>query len=262
MFSLTEERFFTQDSHDAEAIEFDTTLGNSLDHLRSHPVVWRWLDKRVKLLQRERWQSTDATSSSTHGGGICIKSLAVGFTVMSALLSKAFVDVGSLLSVNGYDRMLVARKFAFFAALGYLLGGVSVDVTKIAFRSGTVVDNPTQYMLPLSMVSCGFLSMVLWGAWPMFGPLGAYRLSAVGSGLFFGAIGPFWARQFGRMHLGKIRGLLFTITFATNAGLAHLAPVLTNSNWGSISLYVSLVIWVTAAAGIFFAQREPQANVR
>lgn len=43
----------------------------------------------------------------------------------------------------------------------------------------------------------------------------------ISQGLFFGTAHPLWARYFGRLHLGKIRGLLMTL----NVGCSSLGPL-------------------------------------
>lgn len=51
-------------------------------------------------------------------------------------------------------------------------------------------------------------------------------------GLFFGASQPLWARYFGRLHLGKIRGLLMTLMVGTSS-LGPLAAGLAKDWFGS-----------------------------
>lgn len=67
-------------------------------------------------------------------------------------------------------------------------------------------------------------------------------------GLFFGASQPLWARYFGRLHLGKIRGLLMTLMVGTSS-LGPLAAGLAKDWFGSFD----------AAMFAFFAMPIPIA---
>lgn len=77
-------------------------------------------------------------------------------------------------------------------------------------------------------------------------------------GLYFGASHPLWARYYGRLHLGKIRGALMTIAVASSS-IGPLIAGLVRDNTGSFDLALvgfSLVsaplailcAWVTAPA--------------
>ena len=74
--------------------------------------------------------------------------------------------------------------------------------------------------LGLVLLAAGTLLLCLMNsAW--MGHAGGVAMG-LGQGLYFGASHPLWARYFGRLHLGKIRGVLMT----SNVAASSLGPLL------------------------------------
>ena len=86
-------------------------------------------------------------------------------------------------------------------------------------------------------------------------------LMGVSQGLYFGASNPLWARYFGRLHLGKIRGALMTVIVASSS-LGPLIAGLVRDGTGSFdaALLGFLIVPWPLAIGCLWAAPPTRAD--
>ncbi|HUG91517.1 MAG TPA: MFS transporter [Planctomycetaceae bacterium] len=108
------------------------------------------------------------------------------------------------------DAVGAISSFAVSLAAMHLIGGFLSDRW------------PERFLLALGLVLLALGMLLLCrmnAAW--IGHAGGVAMG-LGQGLYFGASHPLWARYFGRLHLGKIRGVLMT----SNVAASSLGPLL------------------------------------
>lgn len=112
----------------------------------------------------------------------------------------------------------------------------AISLALMNFVGGMLADRlPAPLLLAIGIAGLGasmFLLLAMHQAPTAYLVGGVMGLS---QGLFFGTSQPLWARYFGRLHLGKIRGLLTTV----NVGTSSLGPLfagLLRDHFGSFDL--------------------------
>lgn len=81
-------------------------------------------------------------------------------------------------------------------------------------------------------------------------------------GIFFGVLHPLWARYFGRLHLGKIRGVLLTLNVAASS-LGPLFAGMTRDWQGNfnLALLVFAIAPLPLAVLLLLAAPPARANL-
>ncbi|MEX0702963.1 MAG: MFS transporter [Planctomycetales bacterium] len=126
---------------------------------------------------------------------------AVFFSLVPIFLDRGLRDA---------DAVGMLSSFAASLAVMHLVGGMLADRYRAPLMLAAALGLLTASLVILRIMSAswqGHLSGVVMG---------------VAQGLYFGTSNPLWARYFGRLHLGKIRGVLMTVTVAASS----LGPLL------------------------------------
>ena len=125
------------------------------------------------------------------------------------------------------DAAQMVTAFAISLAAMQLIGGTLAD----RYLARCLL--PVAFALLIAGVFCLLLSDSPWTA-KLSG-----ALMGMSQGLFFGTSNPLWARYFGRLHLGKIRGTLATMNIATSS-LGPLLFGLARDALGDYSLILTI----------------------
>ncbi len=166
------------------------------------------------------------------------------FSLVHTALFFCLVPIFQERGLNAQDAAIALTVFAGSLALMQLVGGTLAD------------HLPARVLLALGLVGMSTGIFTIRGTNSAATATIAAALLGVSQGLFFGASQPLWARYFGRLHLGKIRGILATGNVASSslgpliAGLIHdgvgsFAPALLL--FGLLPLPLALLsLWATA----------------
>lgn len=135
--------------------------------------------------------------------------IVVGGTAWFGLVQTAiFFSLVPILNDRGLTEQDAARLMAAFAvSLGamHLIGGHLADH----------IEPPV--LLSTGMVGFGLSLCCLYATQSMAMSVACGVMMGISQGLHFGASHPLWARYFGRLHLGKIRGALMTLIVASSS---------------------------------------------
>lgn len=132
-----------------------------------------------------------------------------------------FLDQG--LSENQAAEMLTV--FAVSLASMQLIGGILADRL------------PANLLMPVAMgFLAGSIALLSHLKGPLIGHISGMTLG-VSQGLFFAASNPLWARYFGRLHLGRIRGTVSTV----NIGSSSVGPLLCGLFRDSLGSYDAIL---------------------
>ncbi|WP_197444310.1 MFS transporter [Maioricimonas rarisocia] len=153
-----------------------------------------------------------------------------GFTVSEVLRMPAFWIVTA--GTGAFSLIHTAVFFSFvpiFEERGLTQEHAAAAMTMFAaclatmqLTSGTLSDRlPPRMLLTTGLLGLGLAMTVLNFASSPATALLAGAAMGTSQGVYFGAAHPLWARYFGRLHLGKIRGTLMTINVASSS----LGPV-------------------------------------
>ncbi|MEX0715180.1 MAG: MFS transporter [Planctomycetaceae bacterium] len=132
-------------------------------------------------------------------GGTSVFSLvqtAVFFSLVPIFLDRGLTEAHAVGMLSSFAASLAAM---------HLVGGMLAD----RFRA------PLMLAAGLGLFALSLIALRCMSA-PWLGHVGGV-LMGIGQGLYFGASNPLWARYFGRMHLGKIRGVLLTVNVAASS---------------------------------------------
>jgi MFS transporter, OFA family, oxalate/formate antiporter len=132
------------------------------------------------------------------------------FGLVHTAVFFSFVPILTERNLTEADATATLVVFAASLAAAQLVGGLLADRLRV---SAMLV--PGLFGLAVSM----WLLLTASGRWEAYF---AGAAMGVSQGIYFGAAHPFWARHFGRRHLGKIRGLMMTI----NVGASSLGPLI------------------------------------
>lgn len=195
-----------------------------------------------------------------------------GFTVSEALRMPAFwiVTAGTAL----FGLIYTAAFFSFvpiFEERGLTQQDAAAAMTAFAscmavmqLTGGTLSDRlPARVLLMAGLLGLSLAMTALNTASSPATALLAGAAMGTAQGLYSGAAQPLWARFFGRLHLGKIRGTLMTINVASSS----LGPVVAGvtrdltGNFG-IALTVFAIVPLPFAVAAWFvtAPQRKQAN--
>lgn len=136
----------------------------------------------------------------------------IGTTLFALIHTAIFFALVPILKERGMDEGDATRLMLCFAVGSVafqLLGGALTD----RFHA------PLLLFFGVTSMSVGTALLGFASGIEMAGLAGA--ILGASQGLFFGASQPLWARYFGRLHLGKIRGLLMTAM----VGMSSLGPL-------------------------------------
>lgn len=157
-----------------------------------------------------------------------------GTTLFALIQTAIFFSLVPILKERGMgesDATAMMVAFALGSVVFQLLGGALTD----RFHA------PSLLFVGVSLLSVGVAVLAYSRDAAVVGVAGA--LLGASQGLFFGASQPLWARYFGRLHLGKIRGLLMTLMVGTSS-LGPLAAGLAKDWLGSFD--TAMVAFVAA----------------
>lgn len=149
-----------------------------------------------------------------------------GFTLEQALRTRAFWIVTCGTSTIG-----IIHTAVFFCIVPiYLDRGLNagqaaemltifaISLATMQFLGGMLADRlPVTMLMPVAM---GFLSTSMVLLTNMHSPLLGYLSGVslgISQGLFFASSNPLWARYFGRLNLGKIRGTVSTVNIGSSS---------------------------------------------
>jgi predicted MFS family arabinose efflux permease len=129
------------------------------------------------------------------------------FAMLQTAVFFSLVPIFQDRGLSEADAVGMLSAYAASMAAMHLVGGFLAD--RLAA--------PAMLAAALGLLAASLLTLRLMSA-PWCGHLAGVTMGAA-QGLYFGASGPLWARYFGRLHLGKIRGVLMTaITFCSSLG--------------------------------------------
>jgi MFS family permease len=139
------------------------------------------------------------------------------------------------------------------AAATYTTLAVTTAVTQLV--AGALADRtPLNWLLPISLFSLiGAILIILYGA-PIW--LGTVYAILMGMTQGFGGVvgGTLWARYYGREHLGKIRGSIFTAGVAgSSIGPFIMGLIFDHTGSYQVSLWLFIVMLVPVAIAAFWA---------
>lgn len=140
-------------------------------------------------------------------------------TAIFFCLTPIFAERG----MNERDAALMLTSFALSLAIMQLVGGTLADRMRA----------PGLLVVGLLCMATG-VWMLHEASTPLWASLAGIVMGAA-QGIYFGTAHPLWARYFGRLHLGKIRGVLMTVNVASSS-LGPLFAGLTRDYLGSFSL--------------------------
>jgi MFS family permease len=169
------------------------------------------------------------------------------------ILTAMFFSLVPIFHERGLSDLEAASMVTFFAislAAWQLAGGALADRLPAAWLMAAALAGLAAGMFALraadSLLAAQLAGLVIGGA----------------QGLFFGGTQPLWARYFGRLHLGKIRGVLMTVTVAASS-LGPLLAGLARDHFGNFDLVLLLFALapLPLAALALFA-RPPQVPAR
>lgn len=131
-----------------------------------------------------------------------------GSAMFSLIHTAVFFSIVSIFRDRGLTAADAAGTFTIFA----------VGLAVMQLVGGTLADRfPAPMLLATALAGlAGSLLVMTWAATPWMAQA-AGLLMGLSQGLFFGASNPLWARYFGRLHLGKVRGTLVTIKVASSS---------------------------------------------
>ncbi len=99
----------------------------------------------------------------------------------------------------------------------------AVSLALMQLPAGMLADRiQARWLLVVGMSALSAAVATLWLSESRISALAAGAGFGVSQAVVFGAANPLWARYFGRLHLGKIRGVLMTL----NVALSSLGPLL------------------------------------
>jgi MFS transporter, OFA family, oxalate/formate antiporter len=99
----------------------------------------------------------------------------------------------------------------------------AVTLAVAQFVGGALADRvPAYLLLPPSLAGLAVCTLMLNGASDAWTAYASGIVMGVSQGVYFATANPLWARYFGRLHIGKIRGTLVTI----NVGTSSVGPLL------------------------------------
>ncbi len=99
----------------------------------------------------------------------------------------------------------------------------AVALAIMQLPAGMLADRiQARWLLLVGMAGLSTAVATLWLSESRFGALAAGAGFGASQAVVFGVANPLWARYFGRLHLGKIRGVLMTL----NVALSSLGPLL------------------------------------
>lgn len=198
--------------------------------------VWLTLLPLLYLAYRERpedmgQQMDNHPPSDSTTKGAAAPPLSHSFTLAQALRSRAFWIVACGTSTFG-----IIHTAVFFCIVPIFLDqGLSenqaaemltvfaLSLATMQFIGGMLADRlPATILMPVAMGGLAASMALLANLHsPLMGHFSGVAMG-VSQGLFFAASNPLWARYFGRLHLGKIRGMVSTC----NIGSSSAGPLL------------------------------------
>ena len=154
-----------------------------------------------------------------------------GFTLGEALRTGAFWSV-----TGGTSAFALIQTAVFFSLVPIFLDRGLTEADAVGMLSSFAVSLAVMHLLggmladrfpapAMLMIGLGLLAASLIVLRFMTTPAVAHVsgvMMGVAQGLYFGASNPLWARYFGRLHLGKIRGMLMT----ANVAASSLGPLM------------------------------------
>lgn len=171
---------------DLEASHADVDVSSSL----APPISQQDFTLGESLRSRSFWIVTGGTSA--YG----LIHTAVFFSIVPILLDRGLGEAQAA-------RMLTV--FAVSLAAMQLIGGTLADRFKAHFLMPVALGGLTAGVLLLTWANSTWTANI------------AGVVLGLSQGLFFGTSNPLWARYFGRMHLGKIRGALVALNVASSS---------------------------------------------
>ena len=177
-----------------------------------------------------------------------------GSCLFSMILTAIIFSLIPIVQARGFSETNATNMLSVFAismASLNLIGGFLADRYPVARMLG----------IGLALLGIGILTLLtMSSSWQ--GLLSGCLLGSA-QGLYGGASGPLWARFYGRLHMGKIRGLLMT----SNVACSSLGPFLVGSFrdlLGNYQLILILFAVVTLPAAMLALRvtppvRQPQA---
>ena len=145
------------------------------------------------------------------------------FTLQQAVQTRAYwIITGMMFSVSMIGTAITFNSLFLFAELGLtesqavaILATMSLTTAIAQIPAGALADYIPLHWLAFVNMACQTASMILLLSVSSIGTATIFAITiGLAVSLHNGVIGPLWARYFGREHLGKIRGSVFTATVA------------------------------------------------
>ena len=139
--------------------------------------------------------------------------VAGGTSLFGLIHTAVFFSLVPIFFERGFGELDAAQMVTAFA----------ISLAAMQLIGGTLADRyQARFLLPVAFaVLTGGVLLLLTSESALTAKLSG-ALMGISQGLFFGTSNPLWARYFGRLHLGKIRGTLATMNIASSS----LGPLL------------------------------------
>jgi len=199
-------------------------------------AVWAGMLPLMLFIYRERPEDVGqvmdgARSTGESGESVSAAKRDPGISLRQAVRTRAFWIVCAGNSTFGIIHTAVffcivpifLDKGLTAAHAAQMLTIFAVSLAMMQFFGGMLADRiPADRLLPAPLAGLAVSMLLLMQLDSPAAALMCGAVMGVSQGLFFAATNPLWARYFGRLHLGRIRGTVATI----NVGSSSLGPLL------------------------------------
>jgi MFS family permease len=172
------------------------------------------------------------------------------FGVVHTALFFCLVPILHERGLSELDAAAASMAFAMAMAAAQLASGILADRV------------PAPRLLFAGVLGLGAAVLLIWHSSTTGEATFAGAMLGASQGLFFGAENPLWARYFGLLHLGKIRGVLMTIKVGSSSLgplIAGLAFDLTESFDTSLWLFAGISLPLAVLSWFAYAPRQPES---